>query len=84
MTGRLSGTASISGGVAPTASMGGTMTIPTVVAPPIYDGPYEVTPGASAVTLETNGMAMAGDIVINPIPSNYGLITWNGSTITVS
>lgn len=24
------------------------------------------------------------NIVINPIPSNYGLITWNGSVITVS
>lgn len=23
-------------------------------------------------------------VIINPIPSNYGLITWNGSTLTVS
>lgn len=84
MTGRLSGSVNIGGGIGATAPMGGNMTIPTVVAPPIYDGPYEVTPGASAVTLETNGLSMAGNVVINPIPSNYGLITWNGSTITVS
>ena len=27
---------------------------------------------------------LAQDIVVNPIPSNYGLITYDGSTITVS
>lgn len=49
-----------------------------------YDGPYELTPGEEAQVLPTQGFTMAEDFVINPIPSNYGLITYDGSTITVS
>ena len=51
---------------------------------PEYQGPYSVTPGASAQTLATEGKAMTADVVIAPIPSNYGLITWTGSTLLVS
>ena len=50
----------------------------------IYDGPYSVTPGPEAQTLETANLAMAENITVAPIPSNYGLITWNGSYLTVS
>lgn len=49
-----------------------------------YQGPYEVTPTNQAQILRTEEMTMTQDVVVNPIPSNYGLITWNGSTITVS
>lgn len=49
-----------------------------------YDGPYEVTPTATAQTLATRGLLSTADIVINPIPSNYGLIQWNGAVLTVS
>lgn len=49
-----------------------------------YEGPYEVTPGAEAVVLETYNLRMTGNVTVNPIPSNYGLITWNGSVLTVS
>lgn len=55
---------------------------------PIYPDPYlgetEVTPSAETQVLQTNGLMLQANITINPIPSNYGLITWNGSTITVS
>ena len=51
---------------------------------PAYDGPYSVTPSAEAQTLETNGKRMTGDVVVDPIPSNYGLVTWNGAYITIS
>lgn len=49
-----------------------------------YDGPYEATPTAFAQTFPTTGKLMTADFTVNPIPSNYGLITWNGQTITVS
>lgn len=49
-----------------------------------YTGAYEVTPSEETQTLETNNMRMTGNVTINPIPNNYGLITWNGSIITVS
>jgi hypothetical protein len=51
---------------------------------PRYDGPYEVTPSAEAQTLDTSGLVMTDSVTVNPIPSNYGLITWNGATLTVS
>lgn len=49
-----------------------------------WGGPYEVTPQDSAQTLATSGLQMARDLTIGPIPSNYGLVTWDGSTLTVS
>lgn len=56
----------------------------TVVERDPYEGDYAITPGPEAVVLSTKDKRMTGDVVINPIPSNYGLITWNGSTLTVS
>lgn len=49
-----------------------------------YDGPYSVTPSDSAQTLLTQGKAMTDNVIVGPIPNNYGLITWNGSVLTVS
>lgn len=49
-----------------------------------YDGPYTVTPSQHAQTLPTTNKTLSQSIVVKPIPSNYGLITWNGSTLTVS
>ena len=49
-----------------------------------YEGSYEIVPGRDPQTLRTRGRTLAGDVVVGAIPSNYGLITWNGSTLTVS
>lgn len=49
-----------------------------------YEGSYEVTPSNEMQTLNTDGLLMTQNVTINPIPNNYGLITWNGSTLTVS
>lgn len=49
-----------------------------------YMGEYEYTPTAETQTVSIEGLRASQDIVINPIPSNYGLITWDGSTLTVS
>ena len=51
---------------------------------PPYTGETEVTPTQSTQILNTSGQRLDSDIIVNPIPSNYGLITWNGSFITVS
>lgn len=50
----------------------------------IYTGTYEVTPSAEAQALPSKDSVLLQNIIINPIPQNYGLITWNGSTLTVS
>ena len=49
-----------------------------------YDGPYELTPSAEEQTIPIIGKTARQNITVNPIPSNYGLITWDGSTLTVS
>ena len=51
---------------------------------PEYEGSYEVTPTEDTQVLNTKDKQTKENIVINPIPQNYGLITYNGSTITVS
>ena len=54
------------------------------ILPDEYQGPYEVTPTEATQTLPTEGLMMAQNVKVKPIPNNYGLITWNGSVITVS
>lgn len=49
-----------------------------------YEGSYEITPNAETQTLETKNLRMTDNIVINPIPSNYGRVDWNGQYLTVS
>ena len=54
------------------------------ILPDPYPGPYEVTPTQDTQTLATANKAMASDVTVNPIPHNYGLITWDGSKLRVS
>lgn len=51
---------------------------------PAYEGSYTLTPTAEEQIIPTNGLRMTDDLTIAPIPNNYGLITWDGTTITVS
>lgn len=49
-----------------------------------YRGEYEFTPTENVQTVRINGLRATRNITINPIPNNYGKITWNGSVLTVS
>lgn len=49
-----------------------------------YNGPYDFTPSTARQTIEIANKTAIDDITIEPIPSNYGLITWNGAVLTVS
>ena len=49
-----------------------------------YIGEYEFTPGDSIQIINIQGKTAQEDIIINPIPQNYGLITWDGTAITIS
>lgn len=83
LTGRLSPAQSLTGRLSPAQALTGCLTIPEGALPP-YEGSCEVTPTGETQILHTAGRGMSEDIRILPIPSNYGLITWNGSTLTVS
>lgn len=49
-----------------------------------YSGQTDFTPTAERQVISTAGLIMDDDIYVEPIPPNYGLITWNGSFIRVS
>ena len=49
-----------------------------------FEGSYEYTPSEQMQTIPIEDLRATQDIVIQPIPSNYGLITWDGRTLTVS
>lgn len=49
-----------------------------------FTGDYEITPSSETQTLLTKNLRMTDNVVINPVPSNYGLVTWDGSVITIS
>ena len=49
-----------------------------------YEGSYEFTPSPFIQYIQTKNKVLFDNIKINPIPSNYGLVTYNGSTITIS
>ena len=51
---------------------------------PVYAGAYEIAPTAEQQTIPVHGFRFEQDLIIDPIPSNYGLITWDGVTLTVS
>lgn len=51
---------------------------------PVYTGATTVTPTQQTQILETAEHSVLENITINPIPENYGLITWDGSVLTVS
>ena len=80
----LQGLASLSASLTGQASLSVDMTIPKVVQTNPFVGSYEYTPTQETQTILINGLRATDDITINPIPNNYGLITWDGSTITVS
>lgn len=73
LTGKLSGNGSLSGSL---STQVGTV--------PLYDGPYEVTPTRETQILATADQKMEQDVVIRPIPQNYGLVAWNGAILTIS
>lgn len=56
----------------------------TPIVPDPYTGEYEVTPTEETQVLLTLNKNMTQNVTINPIPSNYGKITWNGAVLTVS
>ncbi len=49
-----------------------------------YTGPTTFTPTKEEQTIAAMGKTFDSNVTIQPIPNNYGLITWDGSVITVS
>lgn len=49
-----------------------------------YEGDYEITPSEELQTLPTANRQLARNIVVAPIPKNYGRITYSGGGIIIT
>ena len=49
-----------------------------------YEGATTFTPSDTVQVIPTRDLVLGDDITIEPIPSNYGRIEWNGAFLTVS
>lgn len=81
--GKISGSATLTGGEISTPSVtltGGQLSLATI---PIYNGSLSVVPSNETQILQTSGKKIAGNIVVDPIPNNYGKVSWNGSYLMV-
>lgn len=84
ITGTLSGINGILGSLSSIVEVSGNISIPETISPERYDGAYTFTPSGETQEIQIGGMMASQNIVIEPVPSNYGLVTWDGSTLTVS
>ena len=48
-----------------------------------YTGSYELIPSDAEQELSTAEKVLLEDIIIHPIPANYGRLEWDGSVLTV-
>lgn len=84
LVGTLSAKQGMTGTLSPVGVLSGSLTIGGRATYERYDGEYEVIPSTEEQVLETANKRMTQNVVIKPIPNNYGLITWDGSSLTVS
>lgn len=49
-----------------------------------YSGDYVITPSEEEVVIDAKDRYFTGNIIVNPIPSNWGKISWNGSVMTIT
>lgn len=84
VTGVISQTQSISGEITiDTPTLTGVVEISGSIYP-TYSGETTITPSSEEQVVLTKGKVLVDDILINPIPQNYGRIAWNpGVTLTV-
>lgn len=80
----LSGQKKIDGELSGLGTVVGNLSLPNGNASLPFPGPYIYTPTQEAQIVPIDGYKATQNITIEPIPENYGLITWNGSALTVS
>lgn len=81
LTGTIQTIGSVTGSLSCEKGISGELSEPLM---PKYSGKYQFTPSASAQVIRIKDKTATKDIVIEPIPSNYGLVTYNGSFLTIS
>ena len=68
LKGKLTGSGSMSGHLSGQGGLGSGLTIPKLVYPGIFQGPYNITPGHEEQVLSTSNLLLTSDITIDRIP----------------
>lgn len=82
LQGNLEPIVNLSGGLSGQGTIDGAISMPSII--PEYGGEYTITPSDIEQEIPVGGLVAKQNFIVNPIPQNYGLITWDGSTLTVS
>lgn len=83
VTGKLKQYRVISGDITNTHVISGNIKIPKGFLPEPYLGATVITPTDTEQVIPTADRHVLKNITINPIPSNYGRISWDGTKLTV-
>lgn len=84
LVGTLSAEKGMTGTLSAVGTLSGSIVLDGTPSYERYDGEYEVEPSADEQVLNMAYKIATANVVVKPIPQNYGLITWNGSFLTVS
>lgn len=84
LIGTLSAADTLQGILSSESSLTAELTIPMIAdPPPIYTGEYTVIPTEEEQILPTMGCLLLDNITINPIPTNYGKVTWTSGHLLI-
>ena len=83
LNGKISPSGVLSGKISASKQLHGTLTIAAGDIPS-YHGETEITPSNAVQIIECGGLVVPSNIIVDAIPSNYGLIAWDGVTLSVS
>lgn len=83
LTGTLHEIQRISGAVSGSGRVSGQISRPQTVQVEKYTGPYSFTPSEAEQVIPIEQKQAEQNIVIAPIPQEYGRISWNGATLKV-
>ena len=67
-----------------TLDLSGSLTVPPIRGGVPYTGDYEITPTEETQVLQTHGRILTKNITINPIPTDYGKVTWTSGHIRIT
>lgn len=83
LCGTLQETVTLRGTLQSTSDLSADLTVPPIRGGIPYGGRYEVTPTEETQILPTRGRILARDIIVNPIPTNYGRVTWTSGHLLI-
>lgn len=84
LCGQLQETVTLQGTLQSTADLSADLTVPPIRGGIPYGGNYEITPTEEIQVLETRGKILSRNITIQPIPTDYGKVTWTSGHLLIT